>query len=553
MAKRRPFLIAAAFGIALVLVAAIVVTVVVTRTTKESAPASGSASSSGATGGASTKPERKLEKIGTSAAALDVDPAKDQKYAAYYQQKVDWGQCEEPEYSSLQCGTVTVPIQWNDPSAGDLGIAVIRDRATQSSEGSLLVNPGGPGVSGVDTVGRNGAGDGASTLVDPDVSAHHDLIGFDPRGVSRSDGITCTDDRQQDDFSSTTIDWDTAAGRKKARTMWQTVIDGCEEHSGDLLPYVDTLSAARDMDVLRSAVGSSKLDYLGFSYGTYLGAVYAETYPERVGRMVLDGAMDPSLTLGEIEQGQVVARAKTLDRFIDHCLHQGEDTCPLSGDIDHARSQLVRFLDKTAKHPVFSGDADRPLTASLVQSALVIGMYQNESWDFLIQALQSAMNGDGSTMLYFADVANGRQDDGTYDGNAAIAMFAVNRLDRPQIADEGVRNAQQEKLATKYPVLGSTYGVGGPEAGQWPVKPVNRPAPIHAKGAPPIVVIGTTGDPATPYVWAKHLASQLDSGRLITWKGLGHTAYGRSGGCVEGLVDAYLSEGTVPKKNAVCS
>lgn len=485
-----------------------------------------------------------LEELGTSAAQdLKTDPAEDPAYAQYYEQEIEWGGCEGVTGENLECGTLTVPLAWNDPSAGDIEIAVARLPATGERTGSLVTNPGGPGGSGVNFL------ESVPYLVSPEVSASYDLVSFDPRGVNRSAGVECLSDEETDEYLAVSAEPGSEEAGKLAEEWSAKVAKGCEAHSGDELPYLDTYSAARDMDVLRAALGSEKLDYLGYSYGTYLGSTYADLHPDRVGRFVLDGAMDPSLSLNEIVAGQAEGFERAIEAFLANCLDVG-DGCPFKGTEEEAKQQLNSFFASVDASSLDSGDPERPLTGALARSAVITLLYEDGLWEYGRQALAAAMQGDGSQLLNIADLSSEREADGSYRTNATFAISAVNCLDHPGVADEAWVEKEAERLAEEFPTFGAT--MGGQACADWPVPPLREPAPIAAEGAGPIVVIGTTGDPATPYAWAESLSEQLDDAVLLTYEGDGHTAYGRSGGCIEKQVDAYLLEGTVPEDGVTC-
>lgn len=502
-----------------------------------------SASTSAAPGGA---PSGKLPDIGTSPAAdLKDDPAGDAAYQAYYSQKMAWGDC--PDRDGAQCGTLTVPKVWKDPSQGNVTLALLRIPATGQSRGTLFMNPGGPGGSGVDFVGES-----ATSIVSKEVRRDYDLVGFDPRGVGSSDPIRCLDDQQTDQYLAASGDLGNAQGVQEAQDWMHRVADSCQQNSGDLLGDMDTLSAARDMDVMRAAVGADHLDYLGFSYGTYLGATYADLYPARVGRFVLDGAIDPTLTGDQIAAGQADGFETAVHHFAQWCLDQGSQLCPLTGDADHGVQQIRDLFASIDANPLPTKDPARPLTGSLARTGVLVGLYSDESWGFIAQAVKAAMNGDGTQLLGGADTGNERDADGHYPNNGTYSITAVNCLDHPAVEDQTWMATEEKRLSQKDPTFGPTLGYSGMACAAWPDGPVRKPAPIHAKGSGPIVVVGTVYDPATPYPWAQALAEQLDNGHLITWKGEGHTAYGRSGGCIEKAADAYLLQGTVPQDGLTC-
>lgn len=485
-----------------------------------------------------------LDELGTSAAQdLPTDPSTDPEYAQYYEQDIEWGDCEGVVAEGLECGTLTVPRAWNDPGGTDIDLAVARIPGSEQDAGSLVFNPGGPGVSGVNYM------ESAPYMVSPEVLSAYDLVSFDPRGVGRSEGVECLTDQETDEYRSVKGQPLSAESSQLYEEWGARIAESCEENSGGILPYLDTYSSARDMDVLRSALDSDQLDYLGYSYGTYLGSSYADLYPDRVGHFVLDGAVDPTLTMDEFVAGQAEGFEKATDVFIQDCLESAEP-CPLKGDVAEAKKQLNAFFAAADESPVDSGDPDRPLTGSLARSAVLTLMYSDELWPTGWQALGAAMNGDASQLLEMDDRSAERQLDGSYRTSSAYSMTAVNCLDHPRVADEEWEAQETARIAEEFPTFGSNISKN--DCVQWPQAPVREPAPISAEGAAPIVVIGTTGDPATPYAWSTALAEQLDSGVHLTWDGNGHTAYGRSGGCIEEQVDAYLLEDTVPEDGFSC-
>lgn len=507
----------------------------------------GGSASATSTAGGTPIADGALPEIGTSTAAdLPGDPATEPTYASYYGQAIAWAPCDD--HPAAQCGTVRVPLAWDDPSQGDITLPLLKIPATGTSQGSLLMNPGGPGGSGVSFVGEGG-----TSIVSETIRESYDLIGFDPRGVAGSDpAVACLDDQQTDEYLAATHDMLTSDGLADAEDWMSRVADACAQNSGDLLGHVDTLSAARDLDVMRAAVGSEKLDYLGFSYGTYLGSTYADLYPSRVGHMVLDGAIDPSITGDEMSAGQAEGFEVATEHFAQWCIDQGPETCPLKGDGAQGAQQIRDFFAATDQQPVDSGDPARPLTGSLARSGVLVGLYNDANWSYVAQALGGAMNGDGRLLLQLADLSSERGADGHYEGNGNFAITAVNCLDHPAVEDEAWQAAEAKRLAEEYPTFGPGLGYNGSACAAWPAGPVRKPAEIHAKGSGPILVIGTRYDPATPYAWAQALAEQLDEGHLITWNGEGHTAYGRSGGCIEDAVDQYILAGTLPADGLTC-
>jgi pimeloyl-ACP methyl ester carboxylesterase len=458
----------------------------------------------------------------------------------FYGQTLQWTACEQ-----LQCATATVPIDYADPAAGSIELALRRAPATSGEAiGSLLLNPGGPGGSGVDFVEQ------ATQRVSPGVLEQYDLVGFDPRGVARSSPVTCVDDATKDALLSRDFDYSTDAGIEEARAAYREFGEGCAANTGPLLAHVDTVSAARDMDVLRAVLGDETLTYLGYSYGTSLGANYAELFPERVGRLVLDGALDPTLTETELAVGQAAGFESALRAYVEDC--QGGDGCPLTGSVDDGMAQVRELLDRARRSPLETG-SDRPLTATLAFYGIAVTLYDDASWGVLTQALTAALRqDDGSGLLFLADVYNERDEDGGFASNSTEAFTAINCLDGASPSDPDTMRAEAAEVLRAAPTVGDFFSYGGVVCQDWPYPPTGTSEALTAQGAAPILVVGTTNDPATPYAWSEGLAEQLESGVLLTWEGEGHTAYGRSNECVAEVVDAYLLAGTVPDDGTTC-
>lgn len=471
------------------------------------------------------------------------EPASDESFARFYAQEPTWTAC----YEAAQCATVSVPVDWAAPEGEILDLAVVRLRATNDDRiGSLVINPGGPGASGVQYVGRFGR-----QVTSEALRERYDVVGFDPRGVGQSRPVDCLPDAEMDAYLARDSDPSTAQGLAEMTAEARRFAQGCAASAGPLLAHVDTRSAALDMDVLRAALDDERLNYLGKSYGTLLGATYADALPHRVGRMVLDGALDPASGNTDVVVGQAAGLERALRAFVQDCLDRRE--CPLSGDVDDGVDQVRTLLRRVDAEPLPTGDAARPLTEPLAVTGVVAPLYSQDSWPQLGAALADAFDGDGRALLAAADSYADRRPDGRYDSNLLEAFPAVNCLDYP-VDDDPVSMREVERLTTQAsPTFGRYLAYGEVLCGQWPVRPVRTPAPVRASGAPPVLVVGTTGDPATPYEWARSLAEQLESGRLLTWEGEGHTAYGRGSACVDGAVDRLLLDGELPGEGATCS
>lgn len=461
--------------------------------------------------------------------------------APFYGQKVQWRKCGD----GFQCTRVTVPMDYAKPDGRTIKLSVNRlpARSKRERKGSLLLNPGGPGGSGLDYARA------AESVVSRAVRERFDIVGFDPRGVGKSTPIECLNDEETDEFVAADGSPDTVAEERRVVTLSRQFAQRCARRTGELLAHVGTRDAARDLDVLRAVLGDKRLHYLGKSYGTYLGATYAELFPKRVGALVLDGALDPSTTGREIAREQAFGFELALRAFVDDCLRRS--SCPLPRGRQAALAAVQRILMAADRRP-FAGDDERRVTQGLAVLGIAAGLYDEGSWPVLRDALADARRRDGSTLLVLADYYTERDENGRYRGNGMDALYAVNCLDRPEEADlEEVRRAAVE-FARKAPRFGAYLAWGSLPCGYWPHPAQGTPHKIKAPGAAAILVVGTLRDPATPWVWSKSLAAQLDSGVLLSWDGDGHTAYRRGSRCVDRVVDAYLIEGKLPRDGKKC-
>lgn len=459
-----------------------------------------------------------------------------------YQQTVSWKNCGE-----LECATIQVPLDWSTPDGATIGIAVNRllARDQENRLGSLLINPGGPGGSGKDLL-EFFAPTAGEKLLDS-----YDIIGFDPRGVGDSAPIICGDGKALDDYFVKDFvvleqkDLDLAAVRN------EEFAKACREKSGPIVANVDTVSVARDMDVIRAVLGDDQLNYLGYSYGTQLGATYAEIYPEKVGRVVLDGAVDVSLPSEEQSITQAAGFENALKNFIVWCHEQ--ESCPLTGDTEQGRQQIADVAI-TARDETYPAEGGTPVNGNLMVYGMVVTLYDQASWEYLQLALEETMNRGTARMFYelgnFYLDRNGET--GEWTGNSTEAFTVINCLDSPQ---EDWTIAKQREFASKIDEVAPTFGwwfAGSAGCEGWPyhadqiVKSIDK-----AKTAAPMLVVGTTNDPATPYAWAESLAIQLGA-TLLTFDGEGHTAYGRSNQCITDAVDGFLVDGVMPPAGVTC-
>ncbi|HVN13930.1 MAG TPA: alpha/beta hydrolase [Kineosporiaceae bacterium] len=475
---------------------------------------------------------------GGVAPAGRTDPAAQPALARFYGQRVAWTDCD----GGFQCAKVTVPVDWAHPDAATLQLAVLRRPATGQRLGSLLINPGGPGVGGASWV-REAAGTFGGAL-----RSSYDLVGWDPRGTGDSAPVHCLDDSQLGAYYAGDMTPDNGAEVQQFVESQRAFARACQAHTGTILAHVDTVSTARDMDVLRAALGDRVLTYYGASYGTYLGAWYAQEFPWRVGRMVLDGAVDPSLTSEQYAQGQALGFTRAVRAYLKDCLSQ--DGCPFRGTVDDAMSQLQGLLARadTAPLPTSGG---RQLTQSLMATGLAQGMYAQALWPTVTQGITQAMRGDGSQLLALSDQYTDRDSHGRY-GEDLTAYSPIYCLDHAPSGTVDQVLARARVFGASYPPLGDFIATGDVQCVVWPLRAVVPAQRLTARGAAPIVVIGTTDDPATPYEWAKSLASQLSSARLLTRTGQGHAAYRQGNPCIDRAVDRYLVQGTLPAAAQVC-
>jgi pimeloyl-ACP methyl ester carboxylesterase len=460
----------------------------------------------------------------------------------FYEQTLDWAACDGA--SEFECTSVTAPLDWDNPGAGDIRLSVVRHLATAAPLGSLLTNPGGPGSSGVDMIL-----DGLDYAVGAELIENYDVIGFDPRGVGDSTAVTCLDAAGMDAYlydipsaPRNTPEWEA-----ERTALDQAFADACEANSDGILAFVTTVQSARDMDLIRAVLGDKKLNYLGYSYGTFLGATYAELYPQKTGRIVLDGAVDPAIPGLEVGTTQALGFESALRAYMQHCLDSG--SCPFDGTLDEAMTDLGVLLAGVDSTPLKNDDG-RSLGADSLVTGIIAALYSEESWDYLTEALNNTLQGDPYDALALADFYNGR-DGGVYLDNSSEAFRAYNCMDYPLEEDQAAEDAALQKIAEGAPTIAPYWSGPEPCIG-WPHPPTGTRGEIHAEGAAPILVIGTTNDPATPYEWAVSLADQLDQGVLITRVGEGHTGYNKGNSCVDDAVDAFFIDDVVPEDGLRC-
>jgi pimeloyl-ACP methyl ester carboxylesterase len=452
---------------------------------------------------------------------------------------IHWSSCSP---AGWECGTVTVPLDYSNPTGPKVQIAVNRHRATDASRriGSLLVNPGGPGISGTDFAVNNYSSWSGLT-------PYFDLVGFDPRGVGKSEPIKCLSDSQLDAFNSADAWPDDPGELQTLVDEAKTLASGCQAKNGALLPHVDTVTAARDLDQIRAALGDPKITYFGYSYGTFLGLTYAHLFPTHIRALVLDSVLDPSIDETTLTVVQAEGFEKDLDDYLAGC-ETSQPACPFRGG--DQKAQLLALLERLDKNPLPVGS--RSLNSTLALTGILYTMYFNpsESWPYLSQALDREQQGDGSLLLAFADAYLERDNNGHYS-NSLEANYAINCLDHPVPADPSYFQTRAQELQQVAPVFGPFVAYSDLPCRYWPVAATRVPQALDAPGAPPIVLVGQTGDPATPYQWAQAVHGQLSQSILITRTGDGHGGYDISS-CVRALVNPYLVQLTVPPDGRDC-
>ena len=465
-------------------------------------------------------------------------------FSEYYEQVAEFTECG----TRLFCADIDVPMNWSDPTSEAISIATVFRLADSDPRGFILFNPGGPGASGYDWVK-----DSAEFLGTDDLRSDWNLLGFDPRGVGKSSAVECLSDSEYDEFLYGVSGFEISSEEDiaVARSATEDFANKCLENTGALLEFVDTVSAAKDMDVLRAVLGESKLNFLGYSYGSFLGTTYATLFPDRVGRFVLDGAIDPTVSDDEQTLFQLEAFESALTAFLENC-DRYED-CPFSGNVSADLLSVQKLLASIEKKPLTTSSG-RELTIWAAVTGLIMTLYSDRYWPELSLAFSEALSGSGDHFLLLADLYNDRGEDGTYQTNLIAANYAVSCLDNSASLSMFTIEAQNKKLLEAAPVLGRYWQFGGLRCGSWPFPEADKPSNYSASGAPTILVIGTTGDPATPYSQAKALANDiLENGFLMTYNGEGHTIYGNQVKCIDQVVDKFFLTGELPATDPNCS
>lgn len=450
---------------------------------------------------------------------------------SFYTQSLRWTDC-----GIGKCTRVTLPIDYADPDGKTLEVAVKVVPARGAGGRSLFLNPGGPGASGIRFA------DYLAGKISPEVRQHYDLVNVDPRGVGDSTPVDCVSKSAFATFAAGDPDPDTPAEIKTFREKHRKLGQACARRSGAVAAHVSTEEVARDFDVLRSLLGQQKLDWFGFSYGTAIGATYATLFPHRVGRMVLDGPVDPSDGVIEAGFAQAVGFQRALRAYVADCTSRWR--CPLGRDETKAMRRIAGLMQQLDRHPLRTDDPDRMLTQGMAFYGIAKPLYSESTWISLSNAFDAALQGDGSVLARLADAYFEEA-----NGEAFLVISCLDARDQPTVADV---EAAEPRFARASPVFGRSLAWGSLSCSDWPIKATHPQVDIDARTSAPILLVGTTGDPATPYESAKSLAKQLSSSVLLTRVGDGHTAYASGNDCIDDHVDRYLVSGKPPAEGTVC-
>ena len=485
---------------------------------------------------------------------------------SFYNQTISWQDCSN-ETTTFQCGTVTVPLDYDHPDGQTITIAVKKLPASDgdAEHGSLFLNYGGPGASGVEAV------EGEASSFAEGLRGSYDIIGFDPRGLGRSTPITCwTDDEVNQylngksntlfEIMATDVLSSTGSSAQERINRGASNAARCAKHSKvpELLDHVGTRNVARDLDVLRATNGNTRLNYLGVSYGTYIGALYADLFPDRVGRTVLDSAMDPSKRLADqIRAEQVTFKEGVLRQYVEHC--RAQSACPLTGSTDEAVAQLAAFVDGLDKNPLTAPGSDTTVNTQEATDIIVRLAVVQPDWEALTAMLTPAMsNHDGTLMVKAKQDSPGLSPEMTAEEAARSAndMVLGNAVVCNDTPDTGATASEMDAQAAAerkaHPFFGGTSSAMEAYCRGWGHHAQTPPQKIQVKGSAPILVVGIKGDTQTLYSWSQSLAGQLDNGHLLTVEGYGHGAFNRNT-CATTAITGFLVNGTMPDEGTTCA
>ncbi|MFZ0059797.1 MAG: alpha/beta hydrolase [Acidimicrobiales bacterium] len=460
---------------------------------------------------------------------------------------VNWATCRG--HATFRCASIPVPIDYAKPSLGTIDLAVVMLPSTgEHPLGDVFTNPGGPGGSGVDFLEQNASSFPAS------LRARFNVVSWDPRGVDRSDPVDCVNANGVRKLTQTDPQPSTPAEIALVVKETKAFVADCVAHTSRLLlENVGTRTTIEDLDRLRADLGQAKLDYLGFSYGTYIGEQYAEKYPTHIRAMVLDGALDPALSLTAGDRQQALGFELDLHAFFHWCDANASCHKLLPSGAQVSYDKLFAFFDAGGVisadfKPLYGGV--QPVTLGVAELGVISTLYSDQAWPYLGQAIEQGLHRNGDLLAELAYQYEGLQPNGTFT-NEDEANVAINCVDSPSPRQLSFYERLAKQLAAVAPDFGASEAWGSLTCAYWPIPAQGTPGPIHAPGTPKILVVGSTGDPATPYAWAKAIAAQLDNAVLLTRTGTGHTGY-FSSSCIRSYVDRYLETLATPAAHTVC-
>ena len=460
--------------------------------------------------------------------------------------RLKWSACTDDlaGAAGLRCATLKVPVDPAKPDGPtiDLALAKVPAAGTPSERiGSLVMNPGGPGASGIEFL-ANVAGQLPQQVADK-----FDLVSFDPRGIGGSTPVRCLTDNEKDQQFSGDLSPDTPAEVDKAFKDTAEFREGCATRSAQLLTHMSTADVAEDLDRIRAALGDDQLTFLGFSYGTSIAATYATLHPDKVRALVLDGSISPDAGDEATTLAQIKGFERTLGSFVAAC--NTSPSCAIGPD---AAGAITAARDSLADDPVVVGSGTRARTLGQDQFdiGLATALYDDATWGVAASAVKNLRTTGAATLLKLGDQQTGRQADGSYDNSAdAQTMVACNDSAERPTHDEAV--AAANRISTQVPGFGNSISWSMLGCVDWPT--ASNPLPVpKAPTSPPLLVVGTVGDPATPYEWAQAMTAALGNATLLTYEGTGHTAFMRGGPCIDDAVVSYLVDLKVPAAGTRC-
>lgn len=463
-------------------------------------------------------------------------------------QVLKWSSCEE----DFECAHLLVPIDYTNFEIGSFKIALLRYKAQDKQKriGSLVLNPGGPGGSGIDYALS------APYLFDAEILDSYDIVGFDPRGVGKSAAIRCLNDAETDENYAEDSKPDNEEEFVAQMQSAKDFAAKCTERN-KFLTHFSSAETARDMDILRAALGDKKLNYVGKSYGTYLGTLYAQFFPDKVGRMILDGAIDPNVPVLEQNISQAVGFETALSAFLKNCATLPD--CPLPKDEIQARDALTSLFEKAAVNPLPMKNSDkRVATESLIVLGTASALYEDTyGWKQLRKAIAQAKEGSGDLFIGLADMYADRGPDGRYISNQLDSGAVIDCLDWHDMRSDEELQADAALFKERAPLFGPYLAYTGMTCKYMPQpKPdslTRKTNKIKSIVTTPIIVVGTLRDPATPYQWAVGLQKIFKNSVLITLDADGHTGEGRGSKCVDQATNKYLLTGIAPQENLSCT